>query len=107
MFKFLFRFSGLWLLAGAFVAFVIDGARSIAASRFVFMPWIEAWSTVSPGSLEAVQRSIEQKLSPWMWESVLLRALNAPLWVALGIAGTILILLGRKRTHSIGYSSRD
>ncbi len=107
MFKFLSRFIGLWLLAGAFVAFVIDGARSIGASRLVFMPWIEAWSAVHPGSLERTQRVIEYNFSPWMWESVLLKVLNAPLWLVLGVLGTVLILTGRKRTHSIGYSSRE
>ena len=107
MFKFLFRFTGLWLLAGAFVAFVIDGARSIAASRFVFMPVRDAWTAVHAGSIETMQRGIEQNLSPWIWETVMLRFLNAPLWLVLGIFGCLLILVGRKRSRSIGYSSRD
>jgi hypothetical protein len=107
MLKFLFRFTGLWLLAGAFVAFVIDGARSIAASRIVFMPFLEAWAAVHVGSIEAVQRGIEQNLSPWIWQSLALPVLNAPLWLILGVLGCLLILFGRKRTRSIGYSSRD
>ena len=31
MIRFLLRFLGLWLLAGAFVALVLDGVRSIAS----------------------------------------------------------------------------
>lgn len=107
MFKFLFRFIGLWMLAGAFVAFVIDGARSIAASRLVVMPLMEAWSAISSGSIEALHQLIEKNFSSWMWEAVALKFLNAPLWLVLGIVGTLMILIGRKRTYSIGYSSRD
>lgn len=107
MFKFLFRFIGLWLLAGAFVAFVIDGARSIAASRIIFMPFLEAWSAVHAGSIETMQRGIEQNLSRWMWDSAIQPVLNAPLWLILGVLGCLLLLLGRKRAHSIGYSSRE
>ncbi len=107
MFKFLFRFIGLWLLAGAFVAFVIDGARSIAASRLVIMPLVEAWSAVNAASVEALHQIIEQNFSVWMWESVALKFLNAPLWLVLCVVGTLLILFGRKRTYSVGYSSRD
>jgi hypothetical protein len=107
MFKFLFRFTGLWLLAGAFVAFVIDGARSIAASRMVFMPLLEAWSAVSTGSIEVMQRGIEQNLSPWIWESLAMPLLKSPLWLVLGVLGCLFLLIGRRRTYSVGYSSRD
>ncbi len=107
MLKFLFRFTGLWLLAGAFVAFVIDGARSIAASRLVFMPFMEAWSAVHAGSIETLRRAVEENLSHWMWESVVLRFFTAPLWMVLGVLGILLILIGRRRSRSIGYSSRD
>lgn len=107
MFKFVFRFTGLWLLAGAFVALVIDGARSIAASRFVFMPLAEAWSAVNAASIEAMRKGIEQNLSPWMWEGLAMRLLNAPLWLVLGALGCLLLSIGRRRIHSVGYSSRD
>jgi hypothetical protein len=107
MFKFLFRFVGLWLLAGAFVALVIDGTRSITAGRFVIMPLGDAWGAIHPQSIEWLKTLVERDLSPWLWNPVLLYTLNAPLWAMLAVLGLILVLLGRRRPRPIGYSSRD
>ena len=106
MFRFLFRFAGLWLLAGAFVALVIDGTRSITAGRFVIMPLVEAWVALHPVSIDWLNLTVERDLSPWMW-SALGYVLYAPLWAVLAVLGTILVILGRRRARPIGYSSRD
>lgn len=106
MFRFLFRFVGLWLLAGAFVALVIDGTRSITAGRFVIMPLVEAWVAMHPASIDWLKLTVERDLSPWMW-STLAYVLYAPLWAVLAVLGAILVVLGRRRARLIGYSSRD
>ena len=107
MFRFIFRFVGLWMLAGAFVALVIDGTRSITAGRFVIMPTIEAWLAIHPTSLEWLKMWIERDLTPRLWDPGLLYVLYAPLWVVLGVLGLIFVLLGRRPARPIGYSSRD
>ncbi|MEX2129207.1 MAG: hypothetical protein WD871_13330 [Xanthobacteraceae bacterium] len=107
MFRFLFRFIGLWLLAGAFVALVIDGTRSITAGRIVVMPAVEAWAAIHPGSLEWLKVVVERDLSPRIWDPALLYILYAPLWAVLGILGAVLVFFGRRRARPIGYSSRD
>jgi hypothetical protein len=107
MFRFLFRFIGLWLLAGAFVALVIDGTRSITAGRVVIMPVVEAWLAIHPASLEWIKMIVERDVSPRLWDPVLLYLLYAPLWALLGVLGGVLVVLGRRRPRPIGYSSRD
>jgi hypothetical protein len=107
MLRFLFRFIGLWLLAGAFVALVIDGTRSITAGRMVIMPAIEAWLAIHPASLEWMKAWIERDISPRLWDPALLYILYSPLWAVLGVLGLILVLLGRRPARPIGYSSRD
>ena len=107
MFRFLFRFIGLWLLAGAFVALVIDGTRSITAGRVVIMPVVEAWLALNPASLEWIKTVVERDVSPRLWDPVLLYLLYAPLWALLGVLGGVLVVLGRRRPRPIGYSSRD
>ena len=107
MVRFLFRFVGLWLLAGAFVALVIDGTRSVGASRIVLTTVGEAWSVVHRPSLELFRAYIEGGYPAWVWDPVAINFLLAPLWIALGVLGILFALVGRVPARPIGYSSRD
>jgi hypothetical protein len=107
MFRFLARFLGLWLLAGAFVALVIDSTRSIAASRIVLTSVGEAWSVLHGASLEQFRAYVEASFPVWVWDPLTLNLLLAPLWALLGVLGILFALLGRSRARPIGYSSRD
>ena len=103
MIRFVFRFVGLWILAAGFVALVRDGTKSIAGNA-VFITklattgttsmapaWssLKAWSSAMPG--------------PALWEFASAYVLAAPTWLVLGIIGSILILIGRKKKPLIGY----
>ena len=48
MIGFIARFVGLWLIAGALVALVIDGTKTIAASHLTVTPLGLAWFALSP-----------------------------------------------------------
>ena len=97
MIRFLLRFLGLWLLAGGFVALVLDGVRSIASSRLLVMPLGEAWAGASEASLARVQALVEANLPAGSWGSVIVPLLGAPLAAVLVVLGLLLIVLGRKR----------
>ncbi len=104
MIRFLFRFAGLWLVAGAFVALVIDGTRSVSASRLVFAPIRDAWALVNAPGLEAAQKQFAGSV----WEPLFGLVLAIPFFVLLAAAGLLFLLLGRrKHERRIGYSSRD
>src|SRR5262245_2264197 len=107
MIRFLFRFVGLWLLAGAFVALIIDGTRSIAASRLILTPLQEAWGAIHPASLEVLQAWMERSVPGWIWDPVAMSILFTPLWAVLAALGLLFILIGRRKARPIGYSSRD
>lgn len=96
MIRFLFRFVGLWVLAGAFVALVLDGVRSIASSEIVTTPLGVTWLSVSPGSLTRFQVFVEGTLSSPVWEYLVVPVLGAPLFAVLGVAGALLLLIGRR-----------
>lgn len=104
MFRFLFRFTAWWLLAGAFVAVVIDGIRSISATRLVLFTVQEGWAALHPASL-----ANWQKLSAdAAWKGAFDLLLASPLWATLGVLGLLFALLGRRRAATaIGYSARD
>ncbi len=97
MLRFLSRFVGLWLLAGALVAFVVDGAKTIAAGEIVMTPLGEMWSSVSPESLIAAEAAVVDGIGPFLWEQIIQRVLNAPGFAVFGILGALLMLAGRRK----------
>jgi len=107
MVRFLARFIGLWLLAGAFVSLVIDGNRSIATGRVILTAFGETWYALHPVSLDLTRNWVEGHLPTWLWNPVILSVLLTPLWVVLAVFGAVLVFVGRKRERPIGYSSRD
>jgi len=103
MIRFLFRALGLLCLAAAFVFFVYDGTKSIAANAVVFTKVDEVWTLVHAASLQQLQPFIVEHTTPWLWDPVAVAALNAPTFVAFAIVGAILVLLGRRKKPLIGY----
>jgi hypothetical protein len=101
------RLIGLALLAGAFAAAVIDGARSIAASRVALTPLGTTLYWAFPNKMPLLQPFVERRIHPFFWDPVLYNVLLAPTWVALGLLGVLLIYALRKRPPPIGYSDRD
>jgi hypothetical protein len=103
MIRFLLRFLGLWILAAAFVWLVIDGTKSIAGNAIYFTQLGKTWYELSPNSLQLLQPAIERNVAVWLWNPVIQTVLEQPTWLVLGVTGSILILLGRKKKPLIGY----
>jgi hypothetical protein len=106
MIRFTLRFLGLWILAAAFVFVIYDGTRSIAGGMWLTKPFGETWNDIHSDSLLSLQPAIERHVSGWLWDPVMLSILTAPTWLVLGVLGTILVLLGRKKRPLIGYARR-
>ena len=103
MIRFLFRFIGLWILAGGFVALVRDGTKSIAGNAVFTTKLADDWNNIQASSLESLKVLVERYAGPSGWEIVSTYVLAAPTWLVLGILGAILILIGRKKKALIGY----
>jgi hypothetical protein len=101
--RFLFRFVGLWILAAGFVALVRDGTKSIAGNAIFRTALEDDWTNIHAGSLESLKALVERYAGAAGWEIVSAYLLAAPTWLALGILGSILILIGRKKKALIGY----
>lgn len=102
----LFRILGLVLLAGAFVACVVDGARSIADDRLSFTPLgaIAYWAF--PNKFPLLQPFVERQIHPLLWDPILLNILKAPTFAALAVLGAALLYAMRRRPPPIGHSNR-
>ena len=103
MIRFVFRFVGLLILAGGFIALIYDGTKSIAGSTLVFTPLGQIWNNVHSSSLQLLQPAIERHVSPFLWDPIVLNILTAPAWLVFGIIGAVLMLIGRKKKPLIGY----
>jgi len=103
MIRFLLRFLGLCLLAGAFVFFVYDGTKSIANNQFVYVRVSEIWADIDQHSLSAAQDWLRQK-ALWAWDPYMQIFFELPTWGVLAVIATILVILGRKKRKLIGYA---
>ena len=101
MIRFLSRFVGLWLIAGALVALVIDATKTIAASALTVTQLGQAWYNLSPSSQmsaqEFVQRTIEAYVGNWLWDPLIIWILLLPTWMVFGGVGFLLTYLGQRR----------
>ncbi len=108
MIGFLARFIGLWLIAGALVALVVDAAKSIAASALTVTELGKAWFEVSPSSLMSaqafVQRTVEAYIGDWLWDPLIMWMLMLPTWLVFGALGFLLTYLGRRRRRRPAYA---
>jgi hypothetical protein len=103
MIRFLFRALGLLFLAGAFVFFVYDGTKSIAATAVIFTPLTDTWNTIHAASLAQLQPAIERHVGTWLWDILARWVLVAPTFVVSGVIGAILVIIGRRKKPLIGY----
>jgi hypothetical protein len=103
MIRFLFRFLGVLILAGAFILLVYDGAKSIADSRIYIYKLGQLWTDISAGSLESLKATVETQLPFQVWDPVALTLLEQPAWLVLGVIGVLFILIGRRKKPLIGY----
>ena len=109
MIGFILRFVGLWLIAGALVALVIDGTKTIAAGQLTVTPFGTSWYSISPTSLMAtqafVQQTIETYIGHWLWDPLIQWILMLPSWLVLGLLGGWLLYIGRKRRMRTAFAS--
>ncbi|HEY1943502.1 MAG TPA: hypothetical protein VGH40_15425 [Roseiarcus sp.] len=106
MFRFVLRFVGLMLLAGAFAAAVIDGARSLAAQQITLTSMGLALDLAFPSKFPLLQPFVEKRLYPLLWDPILLAILSAPAFVDLAVVGAVIFFLLRPRPAAIGVSPR-
>jgi hypothetical protein len=98
MTRFLTRTVALLLLAAGFAALVVDGVRSVAASKVVVTAFGETSYRLFPHSFPLLQPVVEQRLHPVLWDPFLLSFFLTPTWIVLGFLGLLLFWLARRRT---------
>ncbi len=94
---------GLALLAGGFVAFVVDGTRSLAGGGLFVTTLASAFQTLAPGGFQTWRAAFLSHLPAFVWDPLLATLLLFPIGGALCGVGALLILLSHKQHAAIGY----
>jgi hypothetical protein len=82
---------GLVLVAGALAAAAAEVvARDLGATHAPILSAYDLWYTLRPGSLVVAEAQIE-RLSPLLWDPVIVTVLALPAWLLFGAPGLLLI----------------
>ncbi|MDO9440902.1 MAG: hypothetical protein Q7T73_08425 [Beijerinckiaceae bacterium] len=105
MIRLFVRLVALLLMAGSFVALVLDGTRSIAAGTLTYSTLGALIAAVFPKFAE-LKPVLDSRLHPLVWDPGVIFVLALPACVVLALIGALLWRIARKRPPPIGYSSR-
>ena len=108
MIRFLFRLVGYWLLAGALVAAIIDGSKSIAASALVTTQFGQHFQQLAPSLLQRLEFGVQNNLGlPWLWDVVFINVLTWPSFAILAVLTLIFLLIGRPKRAPVIAEDTD
>ncbi len=79
-------------LTGGFVAAVVDGARSIGAGAVSLTYAEDVLRPRLPGL-----PALLDKISPWLWDPVMVQIMRVPLGLLLGLVGVAVLLMIRRK----------
>ena len=105
MFRFLFRFAGLVVIALSFLVVVYDSTKSIADQTIYISRVASTWENIHHSSLSAVEPAVETLAGAWVWNDVIQPYfLEQPTALVLVVIGALLVLFGSKKKPRIGYA---
>ncbi len=105
MLRLLTRFLGLLLLAGGFIALIVDGTRSIAGGELLVTTLRKGLSETMPALYRSLEADIAEK-SAFLWNTVMSTAMLLPVSVTLGGLGALLIVFSHKQEAANRYWRR-
>lgn len=105
MLRLLTRLIGLLLLAGGFIALIVDGTRSIAGGQLLVTTLSRAASETFPAFHESLRADV-QSTSAFLWDPILTTLMMLPVSVAFGGLGALLIVFSHKQEAAQRYWRR-
>lgn len=98
--RFIIRLVGVILFAAAFVILVIDGTRSIAGNDLYLSSLADSVTLLWPTGVESAEAFVDG-LAGSLWDPAGVWLFAQPGFVVLGIAGLLLMLIGRAPAHVV------
>lgn len=95
---FILRIFGLWILILGFMALVYDGTKTMANNGNISITSLGGhWTALNEASFTFLQNIVTNSIHPLVWDSIIQWTLLLPAWLALGLVGSWLYWIGRKR----------
>ncbi|MFT0891697.1 hypothetical protein [Pseudochelatococcus sp. G4_1912] len=104
--RFVFRLVGFLLLVAGFVMLIVDGARAIADDSLVFTHLGPVLAKLMPTFYPRIEPLAVERVSPYLWDPVLVNLFHAPAFAAAAALGVIFLWLGRRPVEPIGFSTQ-
>ncbi|HTO79106.1 MAG TPA: hypothetical protein VMJ31_04945 [Methylocystis sp.] len=103
MLRFLVRAIGLLVLAGGFIALIVDGTRSLAGNSLYVTSIDAALQTMAPAAYQSSEKWVLAHLPHFVWDPLLVHLFRLPLSGALLAFGGLCVLLTHKALEEFGY----
>ncbi len=95
--KFVLRVCGTWLVGLALVLIVVDGAKTLAANALTMTSLAEMWRGIDAESWAAVSGTLMETAASATGRAMIEQVFAWPSWAIFGVAGVLLLILGRQR----------
>ena len=102
MLRLLTRFLAQLLLAGGFIALIVDGTRSIAGGQLAVTSLSAGLSELFPALYNGLRASVSAR-AQWLWDPVMTGVMTTPVSLALAGLGALFILISTKREANRRY----
>jgi hypothetical protein len=103
MLRFLVRAIGLFLLAGGFIALIVDGTRSLAGSGLYVASIDASLQTIAPAVYQSLEKTVLAHLPNFVWDPLIVHVLRVPVSAALLLLGGLCVILTHKDPQEFGY----
>ena len=103
MLSFLLRVIGLFLLAGGFIALIVDGTRSLAGSGLYVSSIDASLQMIAPAIHQSLEKSVLAHFPNFIWDPLLVHLLRIPLSAALLLLGGLCVILTHRDPQEFGY----
>lgn len=98
--KFLLRIIGTWFLGIAVVFLIRDIFLSQKLGAISFLSFSQTWNDLHSSSWLALSSFFASISLPNIVQNISLFIISLPAWVVLGVLGTIMLFVGRKKSSN-------
>jgi hypothetical protein len=91
-----FRLAALTMIASGTLLLLLDIIENLLSNTWNGMATGYLWSMIWPAGLRGLRTFVENDISLFLWQRVLMPLLALPLWAVMLVGGGLLLFSGRR-----------